>query len=434
MTSADESERGFSLIEVVLCVALLAAGSLAALGVLPGLVRSSQAGLLRNAAAEVGRNAIERVRAAVAYYPADAGAGDVANASDHRWAFDPGGTSTYVAAVRVHRSFCGSARPITDVPMSVSMSYDRPTDTIRVSVDYAANPCDGSVRSTIAMSAAVARIAVVAANATRHPDQRARATVVLAQTVFLMAALALFASTAVAGIAAYARTQSAAVAKSHLAPGVEAALAIYEHDVRARIASELSVASQSAYSSAPVVVPALNGGDAWAEESGILPADGVSAIRVAYDIVPTTAAAPACVPQPGATNGGVDIAENAQCSGFIQESRLSLAIATSAGPLGADGAVTPLAANRFTVTLRLFAQPPYTMIAGVKDSADPATLHEGDSGGWAGANNAATAGDTTIHVTYRCSGDAACATSVPPSLDVTRSLPWSNGNGRANAP
>lgn len=256
----------------------------------------------------------------------------------------------------------------------------------------------------------------------------------LAQTLFLMAALAVFASTAVAGIAGYARRQSVAVAKAHIAPGVEAALAVYEDDVRARIAGEIGSATPGPAGAPPSPVASLNGGASWAEKSGLLPPDPDTPIRVAYDIVPTTVAAPACDPQSGATNAGPDRAANAQCSGFVQESRLSLAITTNAGPVGRGGLLTPLATNRFTVTLRLFAQPPYVMVSGVKDAADATVLHEGDAGGWSGANVAATADDGTIHVTYRCVGDAACTTSVPASPDVPRTLPWTNGNGRAELP
>ena len=65
-------EAGFSLLEVVVCVALLIAGSVIALALLPSLARASQAELLRGAATDIARNAIERTRAAAAYYPAGA--------------------------------------------------------------------------------------------------------------------------------------------------------------------------------------------------------------------------------------------------------------------------------------------------------------------------------------------------------------------------
>src|ERR1700733_2199203 len=102
-------EAGFGLLEVIVCVALLIAGSVLALALLPSLARASQAQLLRGAATGIARNAIERARAAAAYYPA-AGVADatarVATTADHAWVLAP--ATTYVAAARVHRALCGT--------------------------------------------------------------------------------------------------------------------------------------------------------------------------------------------------------------------------------------------------------------------------------------------------------------------------------------
>ena len=94
----------------------------------------------------------------------------------------------------------------------------------------------------------------------------------------------------------------------------------------------------------------------------------------------------------------------------------------------------PLAQGRTTVTLRLFAQPPYAAISGIKDVQLPNDPHEGDTGGYANAlgtfaPGAAVAGDTTIHVLYRCLpalGD--CSESAPQPADAPTDLPWTNGN------
>ena len=255
----------------------------------------------------------------------------------------------------------------------------------------------------------------------------------LAQTLFLLAIVALFASTAMAGIAGVARAQTAALAKAHVADGAHAALAAYERDIAAEIAREAG-APPASYGAPPAALDALNGRFAWPEKSGVLAADGSSPLRVAYDVLPTTQTFPACTAGGAAVNAGPDVANNAQCSNFVQESRLSLAITTSVGPADANGAVTSLARGRFTVTLRLFAQPPYAMLAGAKDAGDPSDLHEGDVAGWSGQNTAATADDSTIHVVYACTGDAACTTSLPKPEDRTTPLPWSNGNGLAAAP
>ena len=255
----------------------------------------------------------------------------------------------------------------------------------------------------------------------------------LGQTLFLVAVIALFASTAMAGIAGFARAQTAAIAKAYVLPGTEAALAAYERDIRDEVVREIGV-QPATYGAPPPALDALNGAFAWGKKTGLLPADSGTPLRIAYAVEPTTQAAPACTPGDAAVNAGPDTANDVQCSNFVQESRLSLAISTTVGPMDASGVVTPLASGRYTVTLRLFAQPPYAMVAGAKDAADPGELHEGDVAGWSGQNIAPTADDSTIHVIYACSGDSACTTSLPKPEDRTRPLPWSNGNGLAAAP
>jgi len=151
------AEAGYSLLEVVMCVALLVAGSALALALLPGLARASQAQLLRGAAGEVARNAIERARAAAAYYPPGAVTDPRARAAataGHAWVLAP--TVTYAAAARVHRAYCGTAAATSDVSMSVTMSYDAPSDTLTVTVAYPPNPCDASAQSAVSLSAQLA--------------------------------------------------------------------------------------------------------------------------------------------------------------------------------------------------------------------------------------------------------------------------------------
>jgi type II secretory pathway pseudopilin PulG len=150
-------EAGFGLLEVVVCVALLIAGSVLALGALPSLARASQAGVLRGAAMEIARNAIERARAAAAYSPPGAVADPASRAATtagHAWALAP--SASYTAAARVRRAFCGTGAAATDVPMTVTLAYDAPTDVLTVTVAYPSDPCDGAARSTIALSAELA--------------------------------------------------------------------------------------------------------------------------------------------------------------------------------------------------------------------------------------------------------------------------------------
>jgi len=150
-------EAGFGLLEVVVSVALVVLGSVFALALLPSLVRASQAELLRGAATGVARNAIERARAAAAYYPAGAvndPAARAATTADHAWVLQS--AAAYTAAVHVHRAFCGSAAATTDVPMDVSLLYDAPSDTLTVAVSYPRNPCVPAGRATVSLAGELA--------------------------------------------------------------------------------------------------------------------------------------------------------------------------------------------------------------------------------------------------------------------------------------
>jgi type II secretory pathway pseudopilin PulG len=150
-------EAGYSLLEVAVCVGLLIVGSVLALALLPSVVRASQAELMRGAATEVARNAIERARAAAAYYPPAAVADPAARAAttaDHAWVL--ASSATYTAAARVKRSLCGTVAATSEVPMRVTMTYDAPSDTLAVSVSYPPNPCDTAAQAAISLSAQLA--------------------------------------------------------------------------------------------------------------------------------------------------------------------------------------------------------------------------------------------------------------------------------------
>jgi hypothetical protein len=251
---------------------------------------------------------------------------------------------------------------------------------------------------------------------------------VLAQTLFLIVMLTIFATSAVAGIASAARAKTAGAAKALLVPGIETALGRYERYLAATVGAQI-VPPGGAFTSAPPGVPALHAGTAWNETQYLEAPAGSSPLRIAVDVRPTAQTEPSC----GDADSGPDSAADVQCSGFVQESRLSLALTSTAGTLDANGAVSPLAYGRYTVTLRLFAQPPYVLLAGATDAEDPAGYHEGDGGGYGNALAAfalPAPDDTTIHVVYACvAGTGSCATSNPPPPDAPVTLPWTNGNG-----
>lgn len=250
----------------------------------------------------------------------------------------------------------------------------------------------------------------------------------LAQTIFIIAMIAIFAASAIAGVAGVARSQTASAAKALIVPGVETALNRYERAIAATIVAQSEPSSDAALT-APADIAALNGATPWNEASYLeAPADG-SALQIRVDVRPSMLSAPSCA----GVGGGPDSAIAVQCSPFVQESRLALDITSDAGPLDANGTISPLAHGRYTVTLRLFAQPPYVSISGVKDATGPNDYHEGDTGGFGNAIGAFASpapDDTTIHVVYQCTdGTGSCAASDPPPQDAPSSLRWSNGNG-----
>ena len=152
---ADErnAEAGFSLVEVLVCVALTVAACVSALGVLPTLAHASQGDVLRDAATNAGEVAIERARAAAAYYPA------TGYRPNHSYALNA--SSTYVAAAHVHHAYCGAPVTTTDVSLAVTSVYDVQSDTIAVTVRYPRNPCDPTVQNSVVLDAQLAPSALM---------------------------------------------------------------------------------------------------------------------------------------------------------------------------------------------------------------------------------------------------------------------------------
>ena len=151
------AEAGFTLIEVLVCVALLVMGSVLALAVFPSIARASQTDLVRDAATGIARNAIERTRAVAAYYPAAGVLDATARATttaDHAWAI--GTTFRANVAARFHRSFCAAHGATTDVAMTLTTTYDRSSDTLVASVQYPPDPCDLTRQAQVTLTTQLA--------------------------------------------------------------------------------------------------------------------------------------------------------------------------------------------------------------------------------------------------------------------------------------
>ena len=251
----------------------------------------------------------------------------------------------------------------------------------------------------------------------------------LAQTLVTLAMMAIFAASAVAGVAGVARARTAAAAKASIVPAVQTALARYQQQIAAAVGAQVAANGDGSLA-APQAIPALNGATAWTPMHDVEAVAG-TALSVAVDIVPASPTVPACA---STVNAGPDTAQADQCSPFVQESRLALTMTADAGPADAAGAVASLAHGRTTVTLRLFAQPPYAIVSGTNDAAAPDAPHEGDVAGYGNAlldfGPAPAPGDTTIHVLYACMpANGSCAASAPPPADAPTAIPWTNANG-----
>jgi hypothetical protein len=269
----------------------------------------------------------------------------------------------------------------------------------------------------------------------------------LATTLWFVVALGLTAALVLESAAAFARSGVRAAADHAIETVLHDAVADYQK----RLGGAIAVAA------APLAPPEPFGGtpESLGAYAGALatlpnplqgtiaadPAAGGPPLTLAYTVTATTAASPDCDPAAPAHGSGADTVAWLQCSGFVQESRLSLRVAVQVRD--ANGA--PLAQREQYVTLRLFAAPPYSAVVGRKDgaAADPAgnangaPPHEGDLGGATIAgtspspSSAPPAGETLIHVRYECvDGAGSCANAAPPDpdADLRQSAHWTNGN------
>jgi len=137
--STRTAERGFTLLEVLVCVALLAVASAASLGALAAVARTAAAPSARDAALAVATNALARAHAAVAYASSPTQDGS-ALLDDRSWALVPG-TSAYVAGAELRASApCGRTASLA-LRLPVAVTYDAPNERLTVAVTYPRDPC-----------------------------------------------------------------------------------------------------------------------------------------------------------------------------------------------------------------------------------------------------------------------------------------------------
>ncbi len=318
----------------------------------------------------------------------------------------------------------------------------------------------------------------------------------LGTTLWLVVAIGLFATVVLDAASTFGRAGSHAAADHAIETAMHDAVADYQNRLQSALAqSSPSDGATDRYANAIAALPNPLERTYPAETTDTTPgndngigsaASQATRFALAYDVYPTTTAAPSCPPLPA--SGGTsppsgsmtsDAAPDAigwlQCNAFVAESRMSLRVVVRV--LDPSGNAT-LAQREQYVTLRLFGEPPYSAVAGRKDgsAADPSTAdalaapaHEGDLAGdtlsgaspaplsgaspvpLSGASPAPLdgaspapggalqpppagawpAGGTLIHVRYEChDGSGSCANAAPPDpdADLRAGARWSNGN------
>jgi hypothetical protein len=268
----------------------------------------------------------------------------------------------------------------------------------------------------------------------------------LATTLWFVVALGLTAALVLESAAAFARSGVRAAADHAVETVLHDAVADYQKRLGGAIAAAAAPLAPEPFGGTPASLGAYAGALATLPNPlhGTIAADpaaGGPPLTLAYTVTATTAASPDCDPAAPASPSGRDAVAWLQCSGFVQESRLSLRVVVQVR----DANGSPLAQREQYVTLRLFAAPPYSAVVGRKDgaAADPAgntngaPLHEGDLGGATIAgtspapSSAPPAGGTLIHVRYECvDGAGSCANAAPPDPDAAlrQGATWTNGN------
>ena len=141
------AERGFTLLELLLCVGMLALASAAALGALAAVARNAAPGGVRDAALMAAENALARARAAVAYASSPAQDG-TALLADRSWAL-VSGSSTYVAGAQLRAGMGCAADPPRVLRLPVATAYDAPNERFTVVVTYPRDPCRVAADGTI---------------------------------------------------------------------------------------------------------------------------------------------------------------------------------------------------------------------------------------------------------------------------------------------
>jgi prepilin-type N-terminal cleavage/methylation domain-containing protein len=142
-----EGERGFTLLEVLVCTGLLTIAAAATFGAFAALARNATPGPARDAALMVAENVLARARAAAAYASSPVQDGS-ALLADRSWALRPGTTAFAAGAQLRANAPCNGTEPKA-LRLPVTATFDGPSQRFTVVVTYPRDPCRVASDGTI---------------------------------------------------------------------------------------------------------------------------------------------------------------------------------------------------------------------------------------------------------------------------------------------
>lgn len=166
---ARRDERGFTLIEVMVCVAVLVVVIGGTLGMFAAIAQRAQPDRTRDLALMVAQNTLVRARSAASYAPASLPNTNVATLGtfiDSRAWVLPIGTHTFTQNVPLisATSLCGSISP-ANVALTVTTDYEETGSPLArrfsVSVAYPVNPCTADVKQTVTIGEEIPTVSFV---------------------------------------------------------------------------------------------------------------------------------------------------------------------------------------------------------------------------------------------------------------------------------
>jgi prepilin-type N-terminal cleavage/methylation domain-containing protein len=135
-----DGEAGFTLIELVVCLAIFAVAGAATIGAVAAVARNAVPNVTRDAALMVAENTLVRARAAAAYVPLASGVAPVDPVAANLITAQ---TQQFTAGARLRANdLCGSHQQSRTLRLPVTTSYASNIFTVRVT--YPRNPCTAS--------------------------------------------------------------------------------------------------------------------------------------------------------------------------------------------------------------------------------------------------------------------------------------------------